>query len=67
MDVYLVIVEPRNDNEDFEGNDYEVIGIFSTKELAKKAIKEDIKEWNEHCNISENNYTIEKIVMDQKK
>jgi len=57
--VYVLIFEPDRGCEEYEGNDYEIKGVFKTKELAEKFIEKDIKKYHFSCEITKLSYDIE--------
>jgi len=59
MKVFILIIEPKSQYEDFEGNDFEVLGIFKTEEKAKEKMRENMTQWSKYCGITEDNYIIE--------
>ena len=65
MKVFIVICEPGSKNDEFEGNDFNIIGVFSNRYVVNDVISKDIKNWHYSCGITEKNYLIEECEVDK--
>jgi len=65
--VFVLIHEPRGVGgyDEYEGNDFEILGVFKSKEKCEEVIEKNIKNYHYSCHITRDNYTIEeKIVIE---
>ena len=61
MIVYILVFDRDRKSEEYEGNDYEIIGVFYDKENAIKVMNEKVKEWHFSSHITSDDYIIEEF------
>lgn len=65
MKVYVLLMSPRSEYEEGEGDDTKLLGVFSKKETINGIIEEDIQTWHPSCGITHDNYWVEETYIDE--